>query len=132
MLYCSWKTSCPCFSDDYLCEITNQRQSIYSINGNAKSGRQEPLDSQSEPVMTDKDLVMALTEIVSSSNSKLENLTVKACWSPVFKKILRIQNVTLTESLAQRYLCKCFTFVILNSFTREMKPLLIKSLLLRF
>ena len=60
------------------------------------------MDSQSEPVMTDKDLVMALTEIVSSSNSKLENLTVKACWFPVFKKILCIQNVTLTESLAQR------------------------------
>nr|XP_022335899.1 coiled-coil domain-containing protein 125-like [Crassostrea virginica] len=54
--------------DDYLCEITNQRQSIYSINGNAKSGRQEPLDSQSEPVMTDKDLVMALTEILHQRN----------------------------------------------------------------
>ena len=121
------------FSDDYLCEITNQRQSIYSINGNTKSGRQEPLDSQSEPVMTDKDLVMALTEIVSSSKCKLENLTVKACGSLVFKKILCIQNVTLTESWHKDiYESKCLTFVILNSFTRETKPLLIKSLLLRF
>ncbi|XP_062578356.1 coiled-coil domain-containing protein 125-like [Saccostrea cucullata] len=53
--------------DDYLCEITNQRQNVYSINGNSKPRKLE-VDSQSEPVMSDKDLVMALTEILHQRN----------------------------------------------------------------
>lgn len=53
--------------DDYLCEITNQRQNIFSINGNSKPGKPE-VDSQSEPVMSDRDLVMALTEILHQRN----------------------------------------------------------------
>lgn len=62
-------------SDDYLCEITNQRQNIFSINGNSKPGKPE-VDSQSEPVMSDRDLVMALTEIVSIFVSEI-NILIK-------------------------------------------------------
>ncbi|XP_048746606.2 coiled-coil domain-containing protein 125-like [Ostrea edulis] len=54
--------------DDYLCEITNQRQNVYSINGNLKSGPKFEQESHSDPVMNDRDLVMALTEILHQRN----------------------------------------------------------------